>query len=128
MNLALKVAVLVLVLAVAGCFGGEPGPATVPPQDDDGRYVIAMTSENHFVPDHALVPRDAVVVWVTEGGAHDVTAANGSWSSNQQGGALGRGETYERALGVPGTHEYVCETHRVLGMNGIVEVSDASVR
>lgn len=121
-------ALTLLVLAVpalAGCLAADSGPAVVPPMDEAGRYVIHLTSDNRFEPDHALVPQGASVVWVVEGGVHDVTAANGSWSSNDEGGSLRHDDSFVRPFSAEGRHAYVCEAHEILGMRGLVEVRAA---
>lgn len=120
-RIALTLSALFLV-ALAGCLGADLGRGETPPVDEEGRYVIAMTESNRFAPGHAIVPKGAVVVWVGEGGTHDVTAVNGSWSSDDEGDKLESGDRFVRTFDVPGIHEYRCEVHRLVGMSGVVEV------
>ena len=124
---ALLAAVLTLsTLALAGCSGG--GTAT-PSMDAEGRYVIHLTASNRFSPANAEVPANATVVFVNDGGVHDVSAKDGSWSSDDlAGGGLGHkmqpGESYVRTFGGAGDVEYVCKLHSSQGMKGTLHVGD----
>lgn len=109
-------------LLLAGCSGGAGG-AQVPDQDDEGRYVIHMTSGNRFVPADAKVPAGATVVWVNDGGVHDVTAHDESWSSDKDlGRKIQAGQEYERTFDAAGEVEYHCAIHASTGMAGTLHV------
>lgn len=119
-------ALAVLPLALAGC--GEPG--VVPDQDAEGRYVVRLTADNRFVPMDIRVPAGATVLWVVEGGFHDVSADDGSFTSakgrplDSQGfpTLMGPGETFEHTFTGEGKWIYWCHTHHEDGMKGIVRV------
>lgn len=121
------VAGALLAIALAGC-SEETG--TVPAQDDDGRYVVHLTAENRFEPAHARVPAGATVAWVVDGGAHDVSADDGSFSSaegrpeDEQGfpTLLQPGETFTHTFPEAGTWTYWCHTHHEMDMQGTITV------
>jgi plastocyanin len=122
---ALLVIPLLLLVALAGC-SGPSGPVT-PTTDAQGRYVIHLTSSNHFSPQDAKVPLNATVVWVNDGGVHDVTEHMGAWSSDDiTGGGLGHkmqaGDSYVHTFAAAGTIEYHCSIHESTGMKGSLVV------
>lgn len=122
----LALAVL-LALSVAGC-AGKAG--TVPGQDAEGRYVIHLTAANRFEPADARVPAGATVVWVVDGGHHDVNADDGTFSSNdgrpldERGypTLMGPGETFQFTFNQTGTWPYWCHTHHEMDMRGTLRV------
>lgn len=102
---------------LAGC--STPG-AGAPEQDDEGRYVIHMSSGNKFSPADATVPVDSTVVWEHDGGApHDVHAADGSFGSGEIGG-IQSGEEWEHDFDETGSWDYECHVHA--GMTGTITV------
>jgi plastocyanin len=117
---AILAVALLSALALAGCSGGG---ATVPSQDDEGRYVIHLTSANKFSPSVAKVPVGATVVWVHDGGApHDVQDDGGGFTSGVAGG-MREGDEFEHTFGEAGTHSYSCHIHEDAGMRGKLVVS-----
>lgn len=114
------------VLAVsllAGCTSSSDDEGDVPQQDAQGRYVIHMTAANRFTPPVAKVPVGATVIWVNDGGVHDVTADDGSWSSDDTKPKLSPGQTYEHTFTEGGKVEYFCALHKSSGMKGTLVVS-----
>lgn len=110
-------------LTLAGC-SGSGGDGSVPEQDAQGRYVIHMTANNRFTPADAKVPTGATVVWVNDGGVHDVTAHDDSWKSPR---FMQEGTSYERRFTSPGTYEYHCDLHASQGMTGTLIVEGEAV-
>ncbi len=111
---------LLAAVALAGCSGGPAQDFVTPDQDDEGRYVIRMTSGLRFVPENAQVPAGSTVVWVHEGGGlHDTRSEDGLWSS----ALLDEGEEYEFTFDDAGEHEYFCNPHRSSGMIGVIRVT-----
>jgi plastocyanin len=121
--------------ALAGC--GSSAEGVVPPLDDEGRYVISMTSELTFEPARAQVPAGATVVWRNDSEAtvHDVAGYEGdpikedredfsSFAAPPKG--LGRpiapGETFTYAFAAEGAWTIWCHTHHEEGMKGVVLV------
>lgn len=123
---ALVALVTLLALLLAGCSGS--GPQT-PATDEQGRYVIHLTPGNRFSPANAQVPAGATVAFVNDGGVHDVTAHDDSWSSDDTVGGLGHkmqpGESYERKFGSAGDVDYHCALHASQGMKGTIHVAAA---
>jgi plastocyanin len=122
-------------LALAGC--GKPLQGEVPPQDEEGRYVIAMTSDLTFDPAVAQVPAGAVVVWrnTSEATVHDVAGYKGDpieedreefSSFDQPPDGLGRpiapGENFTRTFAEKGAWTIWCHTHHEQDMKGVVRV------
>ena len=122
---ALLLVLALTTLALAGC--SSSGPET-PSMDEQGRYVIHMSASNRFTPRDAAIPLNATVVFVNGGGVHDVTAHDGSWSSDNVNGGLGHkmqpGESFERKFTTAGDVEYHCELHASQGMAGTLHVGD----
>lgn len=116
------VAVLGL-LTSAILLSGCGGPAT-PHQDEQGRYVIRMSSDS-FRPQHATVPLNATVVWVNDSTApHDVQGGTGNTSfSSGDFGAMNRGATFEHKFTEPGHYEYYCYIHHGIGMTATLDVA-----
>jgi len=123
--------------ALAGCFGIGATPS--------GEYDVGMSTRD-FRPEILEVGVGETVVWRnTSTHAHTVTAygnaipdgapywASGEFESeaaardgwaNGEGGALYRGDVYERTFEVPGEHRYVCIPHEQSGMVGTVVVNE----
>ena len=118
---ALLAIALLGTLALAGC-SGSGGDATVPAQDGDGNYVIHMTASNKFTPMVAKVPVGATVKWVGDGGIHDVTAHDDSWSSDDEGSKLQAGDSYTHTFTAAGEVDYHCQLHASAGMKGTIVV------
>lgn len=114
----------VAAFALAGC--STTDGAVTPNMDAEGRYVIHLTAANRFSPADAKVPANATVIWVNDGGVHDVTAHDDSWSSDDIVGGLGHkmkeGEAFEKQFVTPGDYEYHCQMHASQGMTGTIHV------
>jgi plastocyanin len=125
-----------LVVALAGC-GSPSTPGTTPPLDDQGRYVVSLTSDLTFEPQVAQVPVGATVVWRndSEGTVHDVAGYRGDpiaedhevFSSFEPPPAgLGRpippGGSFNFTFTSPGDWTTWCHTHHEQGMKGVVQV------
>lgn len=114
----------VTAFALAGC-GAKDGPVT-PSMDAEGNYVIHLTAANRFSPANAQVPLNATVLWKNDAGVHDVTAHDGSWSSDDIVGGLGHkmqpGQSFNHTFTSAGTYDYHCELHASQGMKGTIHV------
>jgi halocyanin-like protein len=90
----------------------------------DTLTVAVGPRQNSFSFDPAAVTVDSgttvVWEWTGYGGAHNVVAADGSFSSGEA--VSEAGFTFERAFSTPGIYRYLCRPHRGVGMKGIVEV------
>jgi plastocyanin len=95
----------------------------VPEQDDEGRYIVEMVGQK-FVPKDIRIPENSTVVWkYVSGKPHDVTADDGSFSSDDEGGKLGVGPTeYTHTFHESGEWKYYCFVHHSQGMVGSVLV------
>lgn len=121
----LLLGLLVLSAALAGCTSQDE--FVTPDQDDEGRYVVHMTSSNRFEPSHIDVPVGATVVWVADSPGHNVIADDGSFRSTDEteSSTLQQGEEYAHTFTAAGEHAYFCQPHKALGMTGVVRVVDA---
>lgn len=121
----LLLTVLAATLLLAGC-STPSGPIT-PETDEQGRYVIHMTASNRFSPMKATVPVGSTVVFVVDGGVHDVTAHDNSWSSDKAppaglGGKMQAGEEFEHTFSEAGSVPYHCNLHASSGMTATLLV------
>ena len=112
-------ALLAAMLLLAGCTKPSDG-GSVPEQDAEGRYAIHMTANNKYTPADAKVPVGATVIWVVDGGVHDVTAHDESWKSPR---FMSAGATYEHTFTTEGDVDYHCELHSSNGMTGTLHVT-----
>jgi plastocyanin len=131
-RIALAFAVLPLLLA--GC--SQENAGVTPPMDDEGRYVIRMTSELTFDPARASVPSGATVVWVNEATMpHDVAGYEGDpiksdfsdFSSSDpppggHGALIPPGGQYNHTFAKDGPWTIWCHTHHEERMKGIILV------
>jgi plastocyanin len=114
----------------AGC----SAKGTVPPMDDQGRYVIRMTDALRFEPAEARVPSGATVVWVNAGQeAHDVAAYVGDPPSedyprffspklHEPQYSVDAGMSYNATLNEDGAWTIWCHRHHESDMRGVVHV------
>lgn len=114
------IALSLVTIAVAGCTDGGDDGFVTPDQDDEGRYVIEMRSNNRFAPAQAEVPPGATVIWVNKGGIHTATADDDSWDS----GDMEQGDTFTHTFSTAGTVKYHCLPHRSVGMVGTLRVAE----
>lgn len=116
-----------LAFVLAGCARVD---SEVPLKDEDGRYVIHLTSANQFEPADARVPIGATVVWIVDDGFHDVNADDGSFSSNTgrpmdelgHPSLMGPGESFSHTFTEKGKWGYWCHTHHEFDMHGVIRV------
>lgn len=121
-------------LLMAGCSSTPSG--TVPPQDAEGRYIVAMTSSLEFEPGKARVPVGATVVWVNNATmAHDVSGYRGDpieseyaeFSSEDEppkgvGRLMEPGDELSHTFSAKGTWTIWCHTHHEERMKQIIYV------
>lgn len=93
------------------------------------RVRVGATGNNGpfaFDPPAVRVDPGTTVVWewTGDGGAHDVAAQNGDFTSPLQDGS---GSTFEHAFDAEGISYYVCTPHEALGMKGAIVVGDVIV-
>lgn len=127
---------LLSTVALAGCSSSQP-EGEVPPQDDQGRYVISMGSDLTFDPSHAQVPAGATVVWRNDSDAsvHDVAGYKGDPIEEDReefssfdappdglGRAIASGENFTHTFSATGAWTIWCHTHHEEGMKGVVRV------
>lgn len=125
--------VLTLAVLAAGC--AAPAKGTVPPMDDQGRYVIRMTDGLRFEPAEARVPSGATVVWVNVGQEpHDVAGYFGDPPEDDghadftspklplPGHSVDAGMSYNTTFTKDGAWTIWCHRHHESDMFGIVHV------
>jgi plastocyanin len=130
------VLIIGLLVATAGC-SDQKDPGERPPQDAEGRYIIAMTSDLTFDPPIAAVPVGATVVWLNVGEAtpHDVAGYRGDpieedreeFSSFRQppeglGRPIGPGGNFTYTFTEEGDWTIWCHTHHEQAMKGVIRV------
>ncbi len=83
--------------------------------------VEGNNGSNGFGPAAVRVDSGTTVVWewTGKGSSHNVVAQNADWGSDYQNS---EGATFEHTFSEPGTHRYVCEPHKTMGMKGVVVV------
>ena len=90
--------------------------------EDEVTVDVGAGSDGYlFEPAAIRVSTGTTVVWewTGEGGAHDVTAEDGTFESELTSDA---GATFEHTFDEAGTYEYVCTPHESMGMKGAVVV------
>ena len=121
-------------LLLAGCSQEDQG--VTPPQDAEGRYVIAMTSALTFEPTRAKIPNGATVVWINNATMpHDVAGYEGDpiksdfadFSSSDPppaglGALIQPGGSYSHTFTAKGPWTIWCHTHHEERMKGIIIV------
>lgn len=107
--------------AVALLLGGgafvlaQSMPPPTAPRDDQGRYVVHLTGDNTFSPKDITIPVNSTVLWINDGGVHDVSGAG--WSSdNELGRKLQTGESIQHTFTEPGEIQMICFVHHGIGM------------
>lgn len=127
MKLAFLAGAALAALLLSGC-GDAPSKGVALQPNAEGKYEVHLKSGAMFLPRDAKVPANATVVWVSDDNvAHDVTAADGTWSSDDSpaegglGQKMSQGDRYERRFATTGTVEYVCRIH-FPGMAGTLTV------
>ena len=87
----------------------------------DGVRVEAQ--DNVFLPDTITVNVGDTVVFDNTGDLpHTAEASDGSWDS----GNLDPGQTFSVTFEEPGTVDYICAYHEVVGMLGTIEVAGSA--
>ena len=124
MRFALVATLALAALALAGCSSDSGDGSPIPPQDEEGRYIVQLpASGNRFLPQHAEIPVGATVVWVNEGSTpHDVKADDGSFNSDSEFPLkMKRGDEFEHTFTTAGDYRYTCHLHEP-HMWGLVHV------
>jgi len=128
---------IVVVAAAAAALGGAPGGAPPPPRIQ-GRVIEVRTVEAGpygmaFDPVRITVSRGDTVRWVQGGRmphnvAFRVVPPGTTLGDAERSPYLERpGATYELVIDerfAPGKHVYVCTPHEVMGMAGVLYVSE----
>lgn len=92
-------------------------------------HTVRATPNNRFEPSQLTIQVGDTVVWMNDGGLHNVAANDDSFRCAQGcDGAGGDGDpssapwSFSRTFGAPGLVDYHCEVHVGLGMTGRIEV------
>ncbi|WP_336337623.1 plastocyanin/azurin family copper-binding protein [Haloarcula brevis] len=100
---------------------------TATPVDAD-RVVAVAPGDFVFDPETFDVPVGGTVLWVWEGGGHNVkptaTPADSDWSGTPGDGTYSSGYEYAHTFAAPGEYEYHCVPHQSLGMTGSFTVTE----
>jgi plastocyanin len=85
---------------------------------------VTVTS-NQFTPKEITISAGDTVIWVNQGGNHNVDGQKTAYPSNPVsfGNSLGTGWTYKFVFTTPGTYNYKCDPHAAFGMVGKVTVN-----
>jgi plastocyanin len=112
----LGVMVLALFLTACSSSGSNSAAGENSPQVESGSVDVQMKNIA-FIPDKLTIKVGTKVTWTNmDNVAHDVKAADGSWSSE----TLNNGQTFSKVFDKTGTFVYLCSFH--LGMTGTVNV------
>ena len=101
---------------------------TATPVDAD-QVVAVAPGDFVFDPETFEVPVGSTVLWVWEGGGHNVkptaTPEASDWSGTPgDGTTYSSGYEYAHTFAVPGEYEYHCVPHQSLGMTGSFTVTE----
>ena len=112
--------------AAAAAFLGlwAPGAAAVARPAQEAEVVVGMTDTLVFAPAVLTVPAGTTVTWANWGYApHAVTATDGAFDSGTDSSQwIQAGGSYAVHFASPGTYQYMCLPHLVLGMVGEIVV------
>jgi plastocyanin len=112
------VLVLSLCCAVAVFSQGKKKPDAKPAAANGATITV---SNFQFEPKTVTIKAGSEVTWMNKGGAHTVTADDGSWASP----TLGAEKSFSRKFTRPGTYRYFCSFHGSKGggdMAGVIKV------
>tara|TARA_B100001287_G_scaffold274204_1_gene279058 strand:- start:254 stop:13717 length:13464 start_codon:yes stop_codon:yes gene_type:complete len=92
---------------------------------NDSASDTVFTSGLTFVPDVLNINVGDVVVFVNNGGNHNVNGTQATFPANPVsfGNSVGSGWTYDFQFNVPGTYLYQCDPHAGMNMDGTIIVS-----
>lgn len=94
--------------------------ATLPHQHRPLTKIVKMRGMR-FDPSNIQVSIGDTVIWMNESsGEHNVVANDGSFKSNM----LEKGQYYALVFEKKGQYKYYCQPHRIMGMKGVVEVTE----
>ncbi|KOX94666.1 plastocyanin/azurin family copper-binding protein [Haloarcula rubripromontorii] len=100
---------------------------TETPVDADQEVAVAP-GDFVFDPETFEIPVGSTVLWVWEGGGHNVkptaTPEDSDWSGTPGDGTYSSGYQYAHTFAVPGEYEYHCVPHQSLGMTGSFTVTE----
>lgn len=124
---------VVLMVALAGCGDKDKAPdggSYATPEQDEGAYVITVTSANALDPANSKVPQGEIVEWRVENGSGcRIKADDGSFDSlNGQGqsgvtynnGIVRKGDAWRWFAEEAGTYAYGCAG---LSIDGVLKVA-----
>ncbi|MCE2496249.1 MAG: T9SS type A sorting domain-containing protein [Flavobacteriales bacterium] len=83
---------------------------------------------NTFNPANLMVNAGDTVVWINQGGFHNVNGSTSTFPSNPASfgnGTASASWAYSFVFSIPGTYSYQCDPHAGLGMSGTVTVNAA---
>jgi plastocyanin len=113
------IGIMALTFVLTGCGSSTSSPTAVAQNSQQvlsGSIDIQMKGIA-FVPIQVTVKVGTKVTWTNlDNVAHNVIAADGSWSSD----SLNNGQTFSKVFDKTGTFQYVCSFHP--GMNGTIIV------
>jgi plastocyanin len=111
--------IVALTFVLAACGSSTPSTSSggqAAQQVASGNVDVQMKNIT-FVPSQLTIKVGTKVTWTnSEDIAHNVVAADGSWSSD----SLNNGQTFSKVFDKTGTFQYVCSFHP--GMNGTIIV------
>lgn len=109
-----------ILLALAGCGGGDSDEASsTPPPLQSGQVTVDMKN-TEFVPRDVRVKTGTEITWVNQDSIDHNAVADDEQNEIPKSELFGKGKSYSVAFEKPGKIKYVCTIHP--GMEGTIEV------
>ena len=90
-------------------------------------YIINTNVGNTFIPSSLNINVGDTVTWINNGGSHNINGNQSTFPNNPEsfgnGAATPAPWSYQWVFTTPGTYNYQCDPHAMMGMTGVITVN-----